>query len=218
MTDGTFDPVLWQRARDLSAFVLAGGRSARMGRDKAFLDLAGRTLLDRALETCRPLCPTVTIVGPQEKFAACGTTVEDIYPGRGPLAGIHAALSHSVTSHNLVVGVDLPFVTTGFLRYLVEQAWASGADVTVPRAGGGFHPVCAVYHRRFRDVAQAALEHGVNKIDALFSQVSRRILEEPELSRFALGARMFENLNTSEDLERAERWLAEQKRLAEREK
>lgn len=212
MPELTFDPVLWQRARDLSAFVLAGGRSSRMGRDKAFLELGGRTLLDRALEACRPLCPTVAIVGPEEKFAAYGATVQDIYPDRGPLAGIHAALSHSATSHNLVLGVDLPFVTTAFLRYLVEQAWASGADVTVPRAGGGFHPVGAVYHRRFRDVAQKALERGENKIDALFSRVSTRILEEPELARFALGARMFENLNTRESFQRAEAWLSEQEK------
>ncbi|MGH9555615.1 MAG: molybdenum cofactor guanylyltransferase [Terriglobales bacterium] len=218
MANQAFDPVLWQRARDLSAFVLAGGRSARMGRDKAFLELAGRTLLDHALDACRPLCPTVGMVGPQKKFAPYGATVEDIYPERGPLGAIHAALCYTASSYNLVLGVDLPFVVTGFLRYLVEQAWDSGADVTVPRAGGGFHPVCAVYHRRFRDLAQAALERGENKIDALFSQVATRIIEESELAPFALGARMFENLNTPEDFERAEHWLAEQKGLAEREK
>jgi molybdopterin-guanine dinucleotide biosynthesis protein A len=210
LSELNFDPVLWQRARDLSAFVLAGGRSTRMGKDKAFLKLGGRTLLDRALQTCRPLCPTVSILGPQEGFAAYGTAVEDIVPDRGPLGGIHAALSHTATSHNLVLGVDLPFVTTEFLRFIVEEAWASGDVVTVPRAGGGFHPVCAVYHREFRDVARAALERGENKIDALFSQVSTRIIEEPELGRFALGPRMFENLNTPEDFERAKRWLAEQ--------
>ena len=212
MAGRTFDPILWQRARDLSAFVLAGGRSARMGRDKAFVELAGRALLDRALDACRPLCPALGIVGSRQKFGDRGPAIEDIFPERGPLGAIHAALSHTTTSYNLVLGVDLPFVTTGFLRFLVEQAWASGADVTVPRAGGGFHPVCAVYHRRFRDVAQAALERGENKLDALFAQVSTRIIEESELEPFALGARMFENLNTREDLERAERWLAEQEK------
>jgi molybdopterin-guanine dinucleotide biosynthesis protein A len=60
-------------------------------------------------------------------------------------------------------------------------------------------------------VAQAALERGENKIDSLFPRVSTRILGEPELTRFALGARMFENLNTPEDFERAEGWLSEQK-------
>jgi molybdopterin-guanine dinucleotide biosynthesis protein A len=209
VADPAYDPVLWQRARDLSAFVLAGGRSTRMGRDKALLELAGRTLLDRALDACRPLCPTVGIVGAQDKYAGYGATIEDIYPNRGPLGAIHAALCHTSTSCNLILGVDLPFVTTGFLRYLVEQAWASGADVTVPRAGAGFHPVCAVYQRRFRDSAQAALERGENKVDALFSSVSTRILEESELAAFALGARMFENLNTREDWERAQRWLGE---------
>ncbi|MCI0402155.1 MAG: molybdenum cofactor guanylyltransferase [Acidobacteria bacterium] len=212
VTGQSFDPVLWQRASDLGAFVLAGGRSTRMGRDKAFLELAGCTLLDRALDTCRPLCPTVGVVGPREKLSRYGAIVEDIFPNRGPLGAIHAALSSTPTSWNLVLGVDLPFIQAGFLRYLVEQAWTSGADVTVPRAGGGFHPVCAVYHRRFRDVAQAALERGENKVDALFSSVPTRIVEESELAAFALGARMFENLNTRQDFERAERCLAEQER------
>jgi molybdopterin-guanine dinucleotide biosynthesis protein A len=101
-------------------------------------------------------------------------------------------------------------VDPAFLKFLVAEAVASGAVVTVPRAGGGFQPLCAVYHRRFRDVAQAALERGENKIDALFRSVETRILEPAELGPFALGATMFENLNTPQDLERAERRFAQQ--------
>jgi molybdopterin-guanine dinucleotide biosynthesis protein A len=188
---------------DLSGFVLAGGRSRRMGTDKAFLQLDGRTLLARVLDLLGALTPQVGIVGPAAKFTAYGLVIEDVYAGRGPLAGIHAALTSSTTELNLIMAVDLPLVTESLLRFLVEQARASDAVVTVPRIAGGYQPLCAVYRRAFAPLAQAALESGKNKIDALFAPATTRILEESELNRFAFGAAMFENLNTPEDLRRA---------------
>ena len=188
---------------DFSGFVLAGGRSSRMGTDKAFLELEGRTLLARALDLLHGLTPEVRIVGPAARFAAYAPVVEDVYAGRGPLAGIHAALSTSTTELNLILAVDLPFVTDSLLRFVVEQARACQAVVTVPRIAGGYQPLCAVYHRAFVTPAQAALESGRNKIDALFASTTTRILEESELSRVAFNAAMFENLNTPEDLRRA---------------
>jgi molybdopterin-guanine dinucleotide biosynthesis protein A len=188
---------------DISGFVLAGGRSRRMGTDKAFLQLDGRTLLARALDLLHALTPEVRIVGPADQFGPHELAIEDVYAGRGPLAGIHAALSASATELNLILAVDLPFVTEPLLRFLVEQAGACDAVVTVPRIAGGYQPLCAVYRRAFAPLAQAALESGKNKIDALFAATTTRILEESELSRFAFNAAMFENLNTPEDLRRA---------------
>jgi molybdopterin-guanine dinucleotide biosynthesis protein A len=186
-----------------SGFVLAGGRSTRMGTDKAFLELDGHTLLARALDLLRALTPEVRIVGPAPKFAAYGPVVEDVYAGRGPLAGIHAALSSSATDLNLILAVDIPFVTESLLQFIVEQARACDAAVTVPRIAGGYQPLCAVYRRAFAPLAQAALEAGRNKIDAVFAATTTRILEESELSRFAFSPGMFENLNRPEDLLRA---------------
>jgi molybdopterin-guanine dinucleotide biosynthesis protein A len=188
---------------DLTGFLLAGGRSSRMGTDKAFLQIDGDTLLARALERLHALTPEVCIVGPVAKFAAHGRVVEDVYTGRGPLAGIHAALSASATDLNLILAVDLPFVTEALLRFIVEQTRACDAVVTVPRIAGGFQPLCAVYRRAFAPLAAAALEAGQNKVDALFAVTSTRVLEQSELSRFAFSAAMFENLNTPEDLRRA---------------
>ncbi|HVP51904.1 MAG TPA: molybdenum cofactor guanylyltransferase [Terriglobales bacterium] len=188
---------------DFSGFVLAGGRSSRMGSDKAFLEFDGRTLLARALDLLRRVTPDVRVVGPEAKFAAYGPVVEDIYTGRGPLAGIHAALSSSATELNLILAVDLPFLTESLLRFIVERAGATDAMVTVPRIAGGYQPLCAAYRRAFASPAQAALESGKNKIDALFSIATMCVLEESELSRFAFNAGMFQNLNTPEDLRRA---------------
>jgi len=188
---------------DLSAFVLAGGRSSRMGADKAFLQFEGQALLTRALNLLRLLSPDVRIVGPANKFAPHGPVIEDVYPNRGPLAGIHTALSASKAELNLILAIDLPFLNEALLRFIVEQARLTDAVVTVPRIAGGFQPLCAVYRRAFAPLAQAALEAGRNKIDALFAVTTTRILEEDELRRFAFTPAMFDNLNTPEDLRRA---------------
>ncbi len=187
----------------ITAFVLAGGRSRRMGADKALVDWHGRPLLARALELARSVTPSVRIVGSREKFAAHGEVVADVYTDRGPLGGIHAALLASATDLNLMLAVDMPFVEPGFLEYLVEQARAGAALVTVPSLENGWQPLCAVYRRAFAAVAEAALQVGRNKIDALFPAVALRIIEEKELRRLGLGPEMFDNLNTRAELEQA---------------
>ncbi len=188
---------------DVTAFVLAGGQSSRMGTEKAFLELHGRTLLERALEVARGVGGEVRIVGKAEKFSALAAVVEDVFPQRGPLGGIHAALGATATELNLVLAVDMPFVSAELLRYIVEQARASGAMVTVPRAARGLQPLCAVYRREFRERAEEALRAGHNKIDPLFTPAETRIVGEAELARLGFAAAMFDNLNTREDWERA---------------
>ncbi len=107
---------------EVTAFILAGGKSTRMGVDKAFVPLDGRTLLARALELARGLASDVRIVGDVAKFGKFGPVVEDIFQNRGPLGGIHAALRASATDLNLILAVDLPFVAAQFLSYMIEQA------------------------------------------------------------------------------------------------
>lgn len=187
------------------AYVLAGGRSSRMGEDKAFITLAGRTLLEAALAKASAVADAVYLVGPAAKFSGLGIPlVEDRFSGAGPLAGIHAALSATTGELNLVMGLDTPFLSEEFLRYLVQQAQDFGATVTVPRAAGHFEPLCAVYRREFAAVAEAALRRGEYRIAPLFAQVRCHVIEEDEIARFEPGAAMFDNLNTPEDLQRAQ--------------
>ena len=189
---------------DVTAFVLAGGKSTRMGQDKAFLKLQGRTLLERALDLAQAVCREVRIVGSPQKFAAFGAVIEDILPGRGPLAGIHAALKSSRTELNLLLAVDLPFMTPAFLHHLISQARATTAVVTVPRCAGGWQPLCAIYRRDFAAVAENSLNQGHNKIDPLFAQVSTRTLEEADLLQLGFSPELFRNLNTPEEFNQAQ--------------
>jgi molybdenum cofactor guanylyltransferase len=142
----------------VTGFVLAGGKSTRMGQDKAALQLDGRTLLEHALEVLRRVAGEVCILGPRQRYAGYGVpVVEDVFPGCGPLAGIHAALSHTTTRLNLIIAVDTPFLSAKFLRFMIERAVSSGATVTTPEIAGYRQPLCSIYAREFLAIAEQAL-------------------------------------------------------------
>jgi len=188
-----------------TGYVLAGGKSTRMGRDKAVLSLNGRTLLETALAAARSVAREVFILGSSELYGRYGTVIADIFPGCGPLGGIHAALKHSKTELNLILAVDTPFLSNRLLAYLGERAHESGAMVTAPEINGYPQPLCAVYSRDFLPIAEQALRDGNYKIVPLFPKDRTSLIGESELHAFAFNAEMFENLNTPEDLERARR-------------
>jgi molybdenum cofactor guanylyltransferase len=213
--------------RDLTGFVLAGGKSSRMGRDKAALALDGHTLLEHALNVLGQVASGVCILGPRQLYAKHSLPViEDIYPGCGPLGGIHAALSHTKTNFNLIIAVDTPFLDPKFLAFLTERALGSGAVVTTPEIAGYRQPLCSVYAREFLNIAEEALQRPAfprdkhsqqplagskstdYKIVPLFPAAKTLVVNEEEMARFAFTPEMFENLNTPDDLERARRRMA----------
>jgi len=105
---------------------------------------------------------------------------------------------------NLMLAIDLPFVGSKLLEYVLLRARESGAMVTIPRADGGLQPLCAAYRRGFAEVAEQSLREEKNKIDLLFARVAIRVIEEDELVRAGFSAlEVFRNLNTPEELEKA---------------
>jgi molybdopterin-guanine dinucleotide biosynthesis protein A len=189
----------------LSGFVLAGGKSTRMGQDKAAVTLNGRTLLEHALAVLRGVCHHVSILGRHELYGSLAPVYEDIFPGCGPLGGIHAGLSSSQTQFNLIIAVDTPFLAPDFLSYLADRAIDSSAIVTTPEIDDYTQPLCTVYSLDFRSIAEQALRQGNYKIVPLFPKDRTLVIKEAELRQFAFAADMFENLNTPEDLARARR-------------
>jgi molybdopterin-guanine dinucleotide biosynthesis protein A len=185
----------------VAAFILAGGKSTRMGTDKAFVELKGRTLLDRILETSRSVTRNVAIIGSTSKFSPYAPVIQDLFPDCGPLAGIHAALQSSRSDLNLILAVDLPFVTQPLLEFLLGKAAESTTTlITVPRTSQGWQPLCAVYRREFRQVAEDALRDGRYKIDPLFEPARTQAIPEEDLRTAGFFAEVFRNLNTPEDL------------------
>ncbi len=199
MLDGENRGVYHRPVDDVTAFVLAGGKSTRMGRDKAFLELDGKTLLERAVDSAREVTEQVWIVGDQKKFSRFGPVVGDVYRERGPLGGIHIALTSTVSEWNLILAVDLPFLTPEFLKWLVAEAQKQDAVVTVPRVGGRLQPLCAVYRKQFGEAARRELDAGRNKIANLFGVSHTRVIQEGEVAYHGFSAKMFQNVNTPEE-------------------
>jgi molybdenum cofactor guanylyltransferase len=188
---------------DACSFILAGGNSSRMGVDKAFLQFHGSTLLAHALAVARSAAAEVRVIGSHQKFDSFAQTIEDQFPGCGPLAGIHAALSSSTCDYNLILAVDMPFVNSTFLDYLFAQSRLTDATVTLPRDGARFQPLCAVYRRAFAPLAAAALRARKYRIDDLFSKLPLRVIDEVELLQQGFSLEIFRNLNTPEEFKQA---------------
>jgi molybdopterin-guanine dinucleotide biosynthesis protein A len=191
-----------QSNADRAAWVLAGGRSSRMGTDKARAESGGRALALRVADEAAAVCDRVSLVGDPLLYAELGLPViADRFPGQGPLSGMEAALAASNCDANLILACDMPAIRQGLLAELFTADGDSNADCTVPRHDDGrLEPLCAVYRRRCHPVIQAALEGGIRKVtDALrlFAQHSLaiRYVRVSDPAAFA-------NLNTPEDWRR----------------
>ncbi len=199
---------IMQPLPQIETFILAGGRSTRMGQNKALLPLAGQPLVQHMIDLAWSIPTIVQLVGDPQSLLAYAAVSEDHFPGQGPLAGIHAALVASVAEQVLILAVDMPFLTPDFLRFLIAQAQAqsqtSEALVTVPRLADGWQPLCAVYHKEFLPYAERALQQGRNRIDSLYSEVSVQTISEETLHNHGFGSSLFRNLNTPEDWQAAQ--------------
>jgi molybdopterin-guanine dinucleotide biosynthesis protein A len=183
-----------------AAFVLAGGASARMGRDKALLAIGGVPVILRTARLAEPLVSGVTIIGAPEKYAALGyRALSDLEAGQGPLGGIATALAATVCEWNLVLACDLPFLTAEWLRFLVRRALASRADAVIPVSGQGAQPLCAMYASRCGPAVRAALARGVRKVTDGLAGLDVDWLEEAAWKAFDSGGLLFKNMNSPEE-------------------
>jgi molybdopterin-guanine dinucleotide biosynthesis protein A len=172
-----------------------------MGSDKALLSFGGQTLLERALQTAAAVAERIAIVGPRERYARFGEVIEDAYADCGPLAGIHAALGATTTDLNLMLSVDMPLMTASFLGWLLQTAKAAEELIVVPDALGGLQPLCAVYRRQVRGIAEQALQNGDYKIGKLFALMPTRYLSEQEIVANGFSTTIFSNVNTRDEFE-----------------
>ncbi|MDI6727127.1 MAG: molybdenum cofactor guanylyltransferase, partial [Smithellaceae bacterium] len=131
--------------RDISGVILAGGRNTRMGTNKAFIELEGRPLIDRAVEFLQGLFPEVIIVtnDPSLYLHLPVAIVTDIYKGKGSLGGIYTGLFHAAHDYAFVVPCDMPFLNGGFIEYMINCIGQH--QIVVPEPADGLQPLHAVY-------------------------------------------------------------------------
>lgn len=195
------------RNPSLSIVVLAGGRSRRLGRDKALLPFAGTILVQHVVDRLATLSTDVLVVTRVDQHLAVrgARGVEDIRPEGGVLAGIVAGLEAAHNEWCLVVGCDMPFVNPDLVGYMISQT--PGYDVVVPHPEVGYEPLHALYHRRCAPAVRRALEAGEMRVVSFYASLRIRCIGPVELAHHDPQGRSFFNINSPEDLAQAAEWL-----------
>lgn len=177
-----------------SGFVLVGGRSSRMGRNKALLPFRGASLAEFVARVVAEAAGGAALVGDPALYGGLPFPVlADRYPGEGPLGGIITALGQTTADWNLVVACDMPGLSAGVLAGILAAAEHAGVDALIPKGPSGHpEPLCAVYHRRALAGLSAAFDAGERKVMAAVRRVDTRLLPFEEVAAF-------QNVNTPED-------------------
>lgn len=196
----------------VTAAIQAGGRSSRMGRDKALVTLNGIPLIELVLERIRGLVDEVLITTnhPSGLRYLNLPLIPDREPGAGALQGLLTALQAASHDHVLVLACDMPFIHRPLLKHMLSLA--DRADVIVPQRRGFYEPLHAVYNRQTcRPAVQAALEAGHHRVISFYAAVRVLALREDDLQQIGARPLHFFNVNSEDDLRQAERLLQEQK-------
>jgi molybdopterin-guanine dinucleotide biosynthesis protein A len=183
---------------DCSAVILSGGLNSRMaGRNKAFLEVGGESILGRLLAGLRPHFAEILLVTRQPHLYAGFPVrvIEDIYPDRSSLTGIHAALVKARSAYIFVVPCDTPFLEPAVVRLLLG-ALEPRYDVVVPMLEDHYEPLCAIYSKRCVPLIEAMLERGDYKIIDLYERMRVKVLSAERIRAADPELRSFFNVNT----------------------
>jgi molybdopterin-guanine dinucleotide biosynthesis protein A len=197
---------------DVQGFILVGGQSRRMGKDKANLRFGDQTSVELIAAPLRNVTRSVTTVGRPDLTVGALPNIPDLRPRWGPLAGIEAALRHATSTYCLIVACDFPFVTEGLFAHLLGLA--GGLDAVVPLQDDNRpQPLCAVYRvEACLTATESAIAAGQHSPRALLERVNTRYIPFDHLSPLDGSSHFFFNVNTPESYERAQRILIERLR------
>jgi molybdopterin-guanine dinucleotide biosynthesis protein A len=188
------------RLERINGFVLAGGKSRRMGHDKGLMRLGNQPLVLRAAEILRPIVHTVTLLAPRDLYANLGfPVIADLWPDQGPLAALCTGLISSDAEWNLFLACDLPRVSSKFIQFLAHRVHATYADAVVPRTQDGWQPLCAAYHARCRTTFEPAIRQRRLSIVELYDELNPETITPEEMAPIGLSEAEFANVNTPEE-------------------
>lgn len=180
----------------LTAIVLAGGRSTRMGIDKGLISLNGKPLIAHVIEAIEPLCSTILISTNKPEYEAFGyPLIADLYQGIGPMGGLHAGLLASKDVDNMLLSCDMPLVDAELLEALL--AHRINYQAVIPVLDGQSFPICAYYNKSVLTMLDAEITAGLYKMKLFLKKLHAL---ELQLDQNVFSHKMF-NINTQQDFE-----------------
>jgi len=180
----------------ISGFILAGGKSSRLGTDKALLTLNDQTLLQRIISIVDPFCLKVYVSGQKHEYTSASVElVPDMVSDCGPIAGLLSSLSTSTTDWNLIVSVDVPLINEDLIAHLIANA--NDCDCVIPIHNDRIEPLIAMYHRSALPIIQELISSKQYKLQHLVSKLNTNYLNCNEL--IGRYPKLFHNVNRMED-------------------
>lgn len=191
-------------SREMAGLVLIGGKSERMGRPKALVELDGILLWRRAVDLLAPFVNDVLFLGSETGFTPPlpFKRIDDNPPGIGPMGGLVAGLEQSGFKHHLLLAVDYPLVPPEFLRALCDHA--NGYEAVCGMNGGFIEPLVGYYHADCSLVIRQMLQEGDSRTHRLIGRVKNLVISEAEMLKIDPSKSTYFNVNTPSDLLEAE--------------
>lgn len=180
--------------KDITALILAGGKSERMGTDKAFIDFNGQSFIESSIGAIKPLCDRIIILGDPTKYAHLGLEViPDLIINSGPLAGLYTGLSASTSEINMVLSCDIPLIESPLLEKLLKE-YDTHLDALVCESNKRLNPLVGIYHKRTASLAKQQLENHQRSMMKFLDRLNYKSLE------FKDEAHCLKNINTPLEL------------------
>ena len=203
---------------ELTAVILVGGKSTRLGQDKVFVEIGGQPMIQRVVGRLQAVAAHFVLVAaepvadPQARYGVPALAVADRYPGKGSLGGLYSGLAAAPTEWAFVMAVDMPFVNPALVDYLAKLT--DGYDLVLPIVAGRPEPAHALYSKRCLEPIEHKILSDQLKMIGFHDQVRVRQVNERDLRRHDPELRSFLNINRPSDLERARQLAAAEAGLA----
>lgn len=195
--------------RQVTGIVLAGGRSRRLGRDKAVEEIGGIRIIDRVIETLNNCCENILVIGDRPERRSELSLPENVLfehdtnTGKGSLGGLYTGLRASKTQWTLAVACDMPFLCYELIEELKSRADTDICDAVVPVVDGRFQPTHSAYSQNCVPFIEECIGSGQLRMDGYFSDVRVCTVSDDVINQFKGGLNSFFNVNTENDLQTA---------------
>jgi molybdopterin-guanine dinucleotide biosynthesis protein A len=184
----------------LTGIILSGGKSIRMGENKAFIEIEGVPIIHRIHTLFKNLfLETIIVTNQKDLFSNLESRIyNDLLPQRGVLGGLYTGLFFSSFQYSFCVACDMPFLKEKVIEYLIKDI--EGYDVIVPRTTDGLQPLHAIYSKNCLGPIKKVIEQEKFKIIDIYPMVNVKIIKDEEFKSLDPMGESFININTPEEL------------------
>lgn len=165
---------------ELSAYIVAGGKSSRMGTEKGLLMINEEPFVKRIWNSLQTITTSVFIITSNKEYTNLRlNTIEDIFPDKGPVGGIHTALQHSLNENVIIISCDAPLVSAEFWQWLLQEHQKSDSEITFPTLAKKDYPLIGIYTKNLEDIFFQAIQNDLLKLRSLISQLKYNAVQVP---------------------------------------